>query len=167
MRGIHNSPVNSPLKGQWCRALMFSFICAWINSWVNNCKAGDLRCHHAHYDLTVMKILRKMPFRHPLGWDVELPIVSSKLVYVPHIDGLAQKRRNSIANALQLCLSCTNPSMSLFVMQYAISRYDGWVYNEICLYVPVVMIQRLHTSGVFACCGSIQSYPPALHDYKM
>ena len=27
MRGIHRSPVNSPHKGQWCGALMFSFIC--------------------------------------------------------------------------------------------------------------------------------------------
>ena len=29
-----------------------------------------------------------------------------------HIDGLMQERRNSIANALQLCLLCTNPLIS-------------------------------------------------------
>ena len=34
--GIHQSPVNSPHKGQWRGALMFSLICAWINVWVNN-----------------------------------------------------------------------------------------------------------------------------------
>ena len=28
-----------------------------------------------------------------------------------YIDGLVQERRNSIANALELHLSCTNPSM--------------------------------------------------------
>ena len=28
---IHRSPVNSPHKGQWCGALMFSLICVWIN----------------------------------------------------------------------------------------------------------------------------------------
>ena len=39
--GINRSPVNSPRKGQWRRALMFSFICAWINGWVNNREAGD------------------------------------------------------------------------------------------------------------------------------
>ena len=33
---------------------MFSFICAWINSWVNNHEAGDLRRHRAHYDVIVM-----------------------------------------------------------------------------------------------------------------
>ena len=26
----------------------------WINGWVNNCEAGDLRCHRAHYDVIVM-----------------------------------------------------------------------------------------------------------------
>ena len=31
VRGIHRSPVNSPHKGQWCGALMFPLICAWIN----------------------------------------------------------------------------------------------------------------------------------------
>ena len=54
VRGIHRSPVNSPHKGQWRRALLFSLICAWINGWVNNREAGDLRHHCAHYDVTVM-----------------------------------------------------------------------------------------------------------------
>ena len=54
VRGIHRSPVNSPHKGQWRGALMFSLICAWINGWVNNREAGDLRRHRAHHDVTVM-----------------------------------------------------------------------------------------------------------------
>ena len=57
MRGIHWSPVNSPHKGQWRGALMFSLICAWINGWVNNEEAGDFRRHHTHYDVTVMHLL--------------------------------------------------------------------------------------------------------------
>ena len=40
--GIQRSPVNSPHKGQWRVALMFSLIYAWINDWVNNREAGDL-----------------------------------------------------------------------------------------------------------------------------
>ena len=55
VRGIHRSPVNSPHKGQWRRALMFSLICVWINGWVNNGDAGDLRRYRAHYDVTVMR----------------------------------------------------------------------------------------------------------------
>ena len=52
--GIHRSPVNSPHKGQWLGALMFSLICAWINGWLNNRAAGDLRRHRAQYDVFVM-----------------------------------------------------------------------------------------------------------------
>ena len=54
MRGIHRSLVNSPHKGQWRGALMFSLICAWINGWVNNRETGDLRRCRAHYGVTVM-----------------------------------------------------------------------------------------------------------------
>ena len=53
--GIHRSPVNSPHKGQWLGALMFSLICVWINGWANNREAGDLRRYRAHYDVTVMQ----------------------------------------------------------------------------------------------------------------
>ena len=41
-------------KGQWRGALAFSLICTWLNGWVNNREAGDLRRHRAHYDITVM-----------------------------------------------------------------------------------------------------------------
>ena len=47
-------PVNSPHKGQWRGALMFSLICVRINGWVNNREAGDLRRYRAHYDVTAM-----------------------------------------------------------------------------------------------------------------
>ena len=35
---------------------MFSLICVWINGWVNNREAGDLRRYLAHYDVIVMVI---------------------------------------------------------------------------------------------------------------
>ena len=56
VRGIHQSPVNSPHKGQWRGALMFSLICVWINGWVNNREAGDFRPYLVHYDVTVMHV---------------------------------------------------------------------------------------------------------------
>ena len=58
VRGIHRSPVNSPHKGQWRGALMFSLICAWTNIWPNNRDPGDLRRHRAHYDATVILPVR-------------------------------------------------------------------------------------------------------------
>ena len=54
VREIHRSPVNFPHKGQWRGALMFSLIHAWINDWVNNREAGDLRRQYGHYDVIVM-----------------------------------------------------------------------------------------------------------------
>ena len=63
VRGIHQSPVNSPRKGQWRGALMFSLICARINGWENTPEAGDLRRHPTHCDVIVMVFHR---FQRPL-----------------------------------------------------------------------------------------------------
>ena len=57
VRRIHRSPVNSPHKGKWRGALMFSLICVWINDWVNNREAGDLRRYRGHYDVIVMPLV--------------------------------------------------------------------------------------------------------------
>ena len=58
VRWSPRSPVNTPHKGQWRGSLMLSLICVWINGWVNNREAGDLRRYRAHYDVTVMCISR-------------------------------------------------------------------------------------------------------------
>ena len=62
VRGIHRSPMNSPHKGQWRGALVFSLICTWINGWVNNGEAGDLRRHRTHYSATVLSIWFRYAF---------------------------------------------------------------------------------------------------------
>ena len=36
---------------------MFSLFLAWMNGWVNNSDAGDLRRCRAHYDVTVMIVI--------------------------------------------------------------------------------------------------------------
>ena len=58
VRGIHWAPVNSLHKGHWRGALIFSLICVWINDWVNNHEAGDLRRYRAHCDVIVMSMLQ-------------------------------------------------------------------------------------------------------------
>ena len=74
VRGIHRSPVNSPHKGQWRGALMFSLMCVRMNGSVNNREAGDLRRYHAHYDVTVM--VRRVSGGYPIFasalWSVTL-----------------------------------------------------------------------------------------------
>ena len=36
---------------------MFSLICVWINGWINNREAGDLRRYRAHSDVIVMNTI--------------------------------------------------------------------------------------------------------------
>ena len=57
VRGILRWQVNSPHKGQWHEALVFSLICAWTNGWANHRNADDLRRHRDYYDVTVMWIM--------------------------------------------------------------------------------------------------------------
>ena len=40
------------------------------------------------------------------------------------IDGLEQERRNSIANALELHLSCINPSNGVYFVQFLCVMYS-------------------------------------------
>ena len=54
VRRIHKPSVDSAHKGQWRGTSIFSLIGAWTNGWVNNRNTGDLRCHRAHYDVTVI-----------------------------------------------------------------------------------------------------------------
>ena len=107
MRGIHRSPVNSTHKGQWRGALMFSLIFAWINGWVNNREAGDLRRHRAHYDVTVMFVL----VRVSLGSSADtllslhrLPIDHVLLKYI-RWSGVSQSRRWKLFKELAVSLN--------------------------------------------------------------
>ena len=74
-----NSPIidDSPHKGQWRGALMFSLICAWTNSLANNGDACDLRRHCAYHDVTVM--LRN--YLVGLLWPTHMSYWNQMLVY--------------------------------------------------------------------------------------
>ena len=49
-------PGEFPTKMPVTQSFDFSLICVWINGWVNNCEAGDLRRYHTHYGVIVMWI---------------------------------------------------------------------------------------------------------------
>ena len=78
--GIHRSPMNSPHKGQWHRALMLSLICAWINICVSNRWAGDLRGHRAQYDVILIIYVWKHPLFSHLAW---LYVNTSFIIHIP------------------------------------------------------------------------------------
>ena len=58
---------NSPVPGEFLakrpvtRSFDVFFDLRVINGWVNNGEAGDLRRYRAHYDVTVMLVLEKVP----------------------------------------------------------------------------------------------------------
>ena len=88
--GIHRWPVNSPHKIQWRGAFIFSLICPWINGWVNNREAGDLRRHRTHYPVTVTPHLitpgdnaHLQAYRYSLGnLLIDWCFISKKCTYI-------------------------------------------------------------------------------------
>ena len=58
---------NSPVIGKYTTQRQVTrsfdvlfFIFAWINGWVNNREAGDLRRRHARYDVIAMQRLHRL-----------------------------------------------------------------------------------------------------------
>ena len=52
--GEFTGPGEFPIQRPVMRSFNVSLICVWINGWVNNREAGDLRRYRAHYDASVM-----------------------------------------------------------------------------------------------------------------
>ena len=48
-----------PAQRPVTRSFDVSLICAWINVWVNNRVAGDLRRHRAHYEVIILYFMAK------------------------------------------------------------------------------------------------------------
>ena len=128
VQGIPLSLVYSPHKGQWHGALMFSLICAWINTYVNNHEAGYLRCHLTHYDVIVM------PYGQTMGcmlWFVSLINGLFKSLHCCiqyHLNTLVQDCSITSANALEILQSCTKPSISSCTVLYMYVMIKGRKY---------------------------------------
>ena len=56
---VNNSPVTGefPLKASNAKLWCFLWSVSWINVWVNNPEAGNLKHQCAHYDVIVMAVL--------------------------------------------------------------------------------------------------------------
>ena len=94
VREVHRSPANSPHKGQWRGALMFSLICVWLNGWVNNGEAGDLRRYRAHYDVTVM--CKEYIINYPRPWVFRIKISDDLIHLCIRLAYQCMVRRNEV-----------------------------------------------------------------------
>ena len=61
--GEFTGPREFPAQRPVTRSFDVLLICVWINGWVNNREAGDLRRNQAHYDVIVMATLKRHCFK--------------------------------------------------------------------------------------------------------
>ena len=113
VRGIHRPPVNSPHKGQWLGPFMFSSICAWINGWVNNREAGDLRRHRAHYDVT--------------WWDTDVAPARRQAVVAINDDTVPPRKYASLGQTRKNYVS---RSMDMLNPRHQIISWPQFVFNQ-------------------------------------
>ena len=129
VRGIHRSPVNSQHKDQWRGALMSSLICVWINGWVNNGEAGDLRWHCAHYDVTVMVTDCRADSRlAPSQWEMSL-----------QCNAVSHWRGTYLKSALDCCGS---PGLQMVTHYDLLAPYDFIELGHHLLMLYMIYIGR-------------------------
>ena len=110
--------VSGHLCGEFTGALMFSSTCAWMNGWVNNREASDLRRHGAHYDVTIMvMIFLQSPCTGctTVYWTLKLKYGAT--IFTAEID-----RPNSRGGGV---CACVKISMTLWV-KISHSKYIFW-----------------------------------------
>ena len=108
---------------------MFSLICVWINGWVNNREAGDLRRHGAHYDVMVMSVLIIMHghtctsyvFHHILERDAIRKTNNTRFVLCSIEYNISSKKKK---------VRITKP-----IYSYKYQMWQSWVSN--CMQFPI------------------------------
>ena len=135
VRGIHRSSVNSPHKGQWRGALIFSLICVWIDGWVKNREAGDLRRYRAHYDVSVMHWECTGVCHHapctcytcwsrtaPIGWDSQ----GSEGCHIAIVGGKKfPAAPSTTVSSMSICY-CSTPSHVVHALVYLLCPGQPW-----------------------------------------
>ena len=102
--GIHWSPVDSPHKGQWRGTLMFSLICARTNGSASNRGTGDLRRHHADYDVTVMWVIGFFYGCPTFYWVPKLDNMTKYLNISPYSGNQMACRQSCVVSVVFCCI---------------------------------------------------------------
>ena len=157
------SRVTGPLCGEFTGPGEFPtqrpvpLICIWINGWVNNREAGDLRRYRGHYDVNVMFILEKHN-RHPfLALTGEICVVCwenlkkiDRVMAVPHCFNPFP-----VAFGALLWVSLSYDVTSV-LMQSTFRTSESVV---LCLYVQFcLVVTKKCKYGEIKLCGNIYLY---------
>ena len=156
VREIHRSPVNFLHKGQWRGALMFTLIYAWINDWVNNREAGDLRRQHGHYDVIVMKTphISVAPKQYTCLASQKF-ILTRKPNWSRYIDNLVVRAfQNTNAYMSEFDLVCDKWLFTLDSIHIAMAGLARFVVNS-----SELRLFSCNHSDVMACEGFLYYWP--------
>ena len=82
---------------------VFFFICVWINNWVNNREAGDLRRYSGHYDVIVMLFTSNIVYIPGVFYTS-----TSHYQHMPSADILPKISMKSFSQQVATCLTRTN-----------------------------------------------------------
>ena len=90
-----------------------NLICALINGWVNNPEAGDLKCHHAHYDISVMfTIINGSLEQKCYHFDKISPLAAAKFVIMTNSVMQVQYQRLFVSSLVANTYLCVHGSAS-------------------------------------------------------
>ena len=145
VRGIHRSPVNSPHKGQWRGALMFSLICVSTNGWVNTREAGNFRRYRAHYDVIVMMCRHcdvSFFFRKP--WTEWMAASTAPVRFVCSLPRVSQ---TTIVAAIRICATVVRITPSKFSLWLAVPPLP-LCWKKSCK--PRTMYYKVDTDGAIS-----------------
>ena len=117
------SPVNSPHKGQWRVALMFSLIRAWTNGWANNRDTGDLRRYRADCDVSVISTVVSALLQ--LWTDCVLKIV---ILYTKKVARQNEKSRGIVTSSVHMSKNF-GKFLKSFIERTCISHGKFWYWK--------------------------------------
>ena len=120
-------PGDKPLSEPMMVSLRMCICITWLQ-WVKYCAIDSLSWLWHH------EVIYKTPIHRWIHF-FRVKLMTYFYLSLSHwIDGLVQKRRNSIANALELRLSCTNPWKRSWSILHLIHLMNAAVCMHISLY---------------------------------
>ena len=116
VRGIHRSPVNSPHKGQWRGALMFSLICV---VYVYHPQWKFLNCYHAIN--AVPKIITRVS---------KIFLFSANYVATSQKKSMSRDASYFLINALISCLAVRTSKRKTAIVGWCTQLVTGVYYSQ-------------------------------------
>ena len=152
---------NSPVTGEFpaqrpvTQSFDFFFICTWINGWVNNGEACDLRRHRAPYNVTVMDIV--------CGWLVSSLVWFTCLKRCLEISNLPCVFWIScivwfcVKKAMWISEEPTSPLLILPIatscapraLRESVSGTKSWISSYMCLWVMIMILMGIYNAQTY------------------